>query len=69
MSQADSEPSTAETFAAFATFLGTPLPDDPITALRILREETAREVERLLAFLDATDGEPDLEDGGDDEPE
>jgi hypothetical protein len=69
MSQADAEPITADTFAAFATFLGTPLPENPIEALRILRREAAAEVERLIAFLDALGGEPDLEDGGDDEPD
>jgi hypothetical protein len=44
MSQAESESTTAESFAAFATFatfLGTPLPENPILALRILRKEAA----------------------------
>ena len=69
MAQADSEPITAASFAAFATFLGTPLPDNPIRALRILRHEAAREIERLIAFLDALGGDPDLEPTGDeDEP-
>jgi len=66
MSQAESDPST---FAAFATFLGTPLPENPIRALRILRKEAAAEIERLIAFLDALGGDPDLELTGDDEPE
>ena len=61
--------SRRESFAAFATFLGTPLPENPIEALRILRREAAAEVERLIAFLDALGGDPDLEDGGDDEEE
>ena len=61
MSQAESEPITAETFAAFATFLGTPLPENPIRALRILRREAAAEIERLIVFLDALGGDPDLE--------
>jgi hypothetical protein len=68
MSQADSEPITGESFAAFATFLGTPLPENPIRALRILRKEAAAEIERLILFLDALGGDPDLEPGGDDEP-
>ena len=62
MAQAESDPST---FAAFATFLGTPLPENPIRALRILRREAAAEIERLIAFLDALGGDPDLEDGND----
>jgi len=53
-----------EGFAAFETWLGTPLPADPIVAMRTLRREAAREIERLLAFLDATDGNFDLEDDG-----
>jgi hypothetical protein len=57
-----------ESFAAFATFLGTPLPANPIKALRILRYEAAKEIERLITFLDALGGDPDLEDGGDAEP-
>ena len=65
MSQAESDPSS---FAAFATFLGTPLPENPIRALRILRKEAAREIERLIDFLDALGGDPDLEDGADAEP-
>jgi hypothetical protein len=64
MAQAESDPTT---FAAFATFLGTPLPENPIRALRILRKEAAAEIERLIAFLDALGGDPDLEDGHDDE--
>jgi len=66
MSQAESDPTT---FAAFATFLGTPLPENPIRALRILRREVAAEIERLIAFLDALGGDPDLELTGDDEPD
>ena len=62
MAQAESDPST---FAAFATFLGTPLPENPIRALRILRREAAAEIERPIAFLDALGGDPDLEDGND----
>ena len=65
MSQAESDPTG---FAAFATFLGTPLPENPIRALRILRHEAAREIERLIDFLDALGGDPDLEDGADAEP-
>jgi hypothetical protein len=61
MSQAESEPITADTFAAFATWLGTPLPDDPITAIRILRKEAAAEIERLITMLDVLGGDPDLE--------
>jgi hypothetical protein len=56
-----------EGFAAFATFLGTPLPENPIEALRILRREAVAEIERLIAFVDALGGEPDLEDGADGE--
>lgn len=33
-----------------------------------LREEAAAEIDRLLAFLDATEGDIDREDGADDEP-
>ena len=51
----------ADTFAAFASFLGTPLPEDPIEAIRILQREAAKEIERLIAFLDALGGDPDLE--------
>jgi hypothetical protein len=69
MSQADSEPITGESFAAFATFLGTPLPENPIQALCILRREAAAEIERLIVFLDALGGDPDLEDGNDAEAE
>ena len=65
MSQAESDPTG---FAAFATFLGTPLPENPIRALRVLRYEAAREIERLIDFLDALGGDPDLEDGADAEP-
>lgn len=61
MPQAGAETTTAEAFSAFATFLGTPLPDDPITALRILRSEAEAEVERLIEFLDATGPDPDLD--------
>jgi hypothetical protein len=52
---------SAEGFAAFETWLGTPLPADPIAALRVLRHQAEQEIERLLDFLDATDGDPDLE--------
>lgn len=65
MSQAESDPTG---FAAYATFLGTPLPENPIRALRILRYEAAREIERLIDFLDRLGGDPDLEDGADAEP-
>ena len=51
----------AATFADFATFLGAPLPDDPVEALRLLRRDAAAAVENLLAFLDLTDDDPDLE--------
>jgi len=50
-----------EGFSAFETWLGTPLPADPIAAMRTLRTQAEQEIERLLAFLDATDGEADLE--------
>lgn len=50
-----------EAFGAYATFLGNPLPDDPIAALQKLRRDAADEVERLLALLDALDGDPELE--------
>lgn len=33
-----------------------------------LRREAQAEIDRLLDFLDRLDGDPDLEDGGDDEP-
>lgn len=32
------------------------------------REDIENEIERLISLLDATDGDCDLEDGGDDEP-
>ena len=54
------DPNT-ETFAAYASFLGTPLPENPIEAIRILRREAAKEIERLIAFLDALGGDFDLE--------
>ena len=57
-----------DTFSAFVSFLGTPLPENPIEAIRILRREAAKEIERLIAFLDALGGDPDLEETGDDEP-
>jgi hypothetical protein len=62
------EPS-AEGVSAFETFLGTPLPDNPIAALQRVRSEAEAEVDRLLALLDALDGDADLEEGGDTEPE
>lgn len=37
--------------------------------LRRLRNEARDEIERLLAFLDASDLDPDLESTGDDEPD
>jgi len=46
----------AEGVAAFATFLGNPLPENPIAALQQLRREAAAEVERLIAFLWKRDG-------------
>ena len=52
---------SADTFAAFASFLGTPLPENPIEALHVLRREAAKEIERLIVFLDALGGDPDLE--------
>ncbi|WAJ28924.1 hypothetical protein [Antarcticirhabdus aurantiaca] len=33
-----------------------------------MRERLARTIERLIGILDALDGDPDLEPGGDDEP-
>ena len=57
-------PAEPEGFAAFETWLRTPLPENPIEAMRILRRQAEEEIERLLAFLDATDGNPDLEDDG-----
>ena len=67
MPQANAETTMATTFAAYATFFGTPLPDNPIAALRILRAEAKQEVDRLIEFLDTTGPDPDLEDGADDE--
>jgi hypothetical protein len=68
---------TPDTFAAFESWLGTPLPENPVEAMRILRRQAEQEIERLLAFLDATDGDTDMEpelagtdayhDGGEDE--
>jgi hypothetical protein len=68
---------TPDGFAAFETWLGTPLPENPIEAMRVLRRQAEQEIERLLAFLDATDGDSDMEpelagtdalhDGGEDE--
>jgi hypothetical protein len=57
----------AESLGAFSTFLGTPLPDDPIAALQRLRSEAADEVERLLSLIDAIDGDPDVEPNGDEQ--
>jgi hypothetical protein len=37
-------------------------------ALGKLRREAAAEIDRLLQFIDNLDGDPDLEDGADDEP-
>lgn len=34
----------------------------PVASLMRLREQAAAEIDRLLAFLDATDGDPDIED-------
>ena len=48
-------------FAAFETWLGTPLPESPIEAMRILRRQAEEEIERQIAFLDAIDGERDNE--------
>jgi hypothetical protein len=42
--------------------------ETPIAALRRLRREAAAEVERLIALLDALEGDPDLEEPGDLEP-
>jgi len=42
--------------------------EDPPARLRRLRAEAAAEVERLLEFLDITDGDCDLEATGDGEP-
>lgn len=42
-------------------------PLDP-KALRALRKQAADTIERLLAFLDDTEGDPDLEEAGDLEP-
>jgi hypothetical protein len=56
---------TPDGFAAFESWLGNPLPENPIAALRQLRREAAAEIERLLAFLDALGGDPDLEPSGD----
>jgi hypothetical protein len=50
-----------EGFAAYETFTGIPLPADPIAAIGTLRREVMREIERLIAFLDATGGDADLE--------
>jgi hypothetical protein len=44
------------------------LAGSPSAVLMRLREEAAAEIDRLLAFLDATEGDIDKEDGGDDEP-
>jgi hypothetical protein len=40
-----------------------PIPKEALAALARLRDEAAAEVERLLAFLDATEPDPDLEEG------
>lgn len=48
--------------SAFEAFTGTPLPKDPIRALKRLRAAAAADVLRLIAFLDETDGDPDLDD-------
>jgi hypothetical protein len=58
-------PTVPDGFAAFESWLGNPLPENPIAALRQLRREAAAEIERLLAFLDALGGDPDLEPSGD----
>lgn len=53
---------------------GTALPARPhlnsayFGQLALLRREAQAEIDRLLDFLDRLDGDPDLEDGGDDEP-
>jgi len=38
-------------------------------ALKLARRSIEDEIERLIAFLDMIDGDPDLEASGDDEPE
>lgn len=35
---------------------------------RFRRSELERRIEEMIALLDRMDGDPDLEDGGDDEP-
>jgi hypothetical protein len=40
---------------------GIPPDGHPLRRLALLRQEAAREIERLLAFLDATDGDVDAE--------
>ncbi|WP_037471605.1 hypothetical protein [Sinorhizobium fredii] len=41
----------------------------PANDQRQFRQYIEREIERLIALLDGIDGDPDLEDGGDAEPE
>lgn len=44
-------------------------PERPLNASpAAIRSIVAKEIERLIGILDAIDGDPDLEPGGDDEP-
>lgn len=52
---------------ASADLFATALPDDPARAATLLRRELGALVTRALALLDDLDGDPDLEDGADDE--
>jgi hypothetical protein len=73
MSTADAVPTTNPSIELTrkgerAAIEGAPDRMTAVAEKRRLYIVAAREVERLLAFLDRLDGDPDLEDGADDEP-
>ena len=53
---------------AIAMMLGVPRFHSAAIMRAGIREQAAMEIERLINFLDATEGDPDLEDNGDREP-
>ncbi|WP_128089473.1 hypothetical protein [Bradyrhizobium viridifuturi] len=63
-------PQAAAAAGPVALYLPTGVsPEELFQAMGRLRKEAQDEIDRLLAFLDQLDGDPDLEPNGDDEPE